>query len=99
MPTLKAIREDLKEIRYYYARKSTFDEAFTLTGKMCEISNKANLYNTAIQKATPRLFDIYYSLYIKNNTQESLSEKLGYSSQYIQKLNDQLVRFLQKELA
>lgn len=98
MPTLSIIREDLKDIRYYYVRKKMFDEACVLTGKMNEIINKVNLYNETMQKASPRLFDLYYSLYIKNHTQESLSEELGYTPEYVQKLNKKLLTFLQKAM-
>ena len=35
----------------------------------------------------------YVSLYLENNTQESLSESLGYSIEYISKLNRKLVKF------
>lgn len=39
MVTLNEIREDLKDIRYYYLRKATFDEAYAYTGKGNEIMN------------------------------------------------------------
>ncbi len=77
MLSIAIIREDLKDIRYYYLRKATFDEARSFTGRMNEILDKVNMYNEVMQKASPRLYDLYYSLYIKNHTQESLSEELG----------------------
>ncbi len=95
MLSLSVIREDLKDIRYYYVRKNMFDEACAFTGKMNEILNTVNLYNDAMQKASPRLYDLYYSLYIKNHTQESLSEELGYTPEYVQKLNKRLLKYLQ----
>jgi len=95
MLTIGIIREDLKDIRYYYLRKATFDEARSFTGRMNEILDKVNMYNEAMQKASPRLYDLYYSLYIKNHTQESLSEELGYTTQYVQRLNKRLLKYLQ----
>lgn len=95
MITLNEIREDLKNIRYYYLRKDMFDEASSFTGKMNEILDKVNMYNDVMQKASPRLYDLYYSLYIRNHTQESLSEELGYTPEYVNKLNKKLLKFLQ----
>ena len=95
MITLNEIREDLKNIRYYYLRKDMFDEARSFTGRMNEILDKVNMYNDVMQKASPRLYDLYYSLYIRNHTQESLSEELGYTPEYVNKLNKKLLKFLQ----
>lgn len=95
MLSIAIIREDLKDIRYYYLRKATFDEARSFTGRMNEILDKVNMYNEVMQKASPRLYDLYYSLYIKNHTQESLSEELGYTPQYVQRLNKRLLKYLQ----
>lgn len=94
MKTLATIRNDLKDIRYYYSRKATFDEATRLPGAAMEILETVRIYNEAARKAPARLFDLYYSLYVKNNTQESLSELLGFTPQYIQRLNTRLVQFL-----
>ena len=94
---LNKIREDLKDIRYYYTRKSMFDKASASVGENT-ILNKIEKYNSLVRLAPPRLYDIYVSLYLDNNTQESLSDKLGYSVEYISKLNGQLVRFFQKTI-
>ena len=97
MLSLATIRNDLKDIRYYYARKKMFDEAFEKTGKN-EIVEKARLYNDVVKKAPPRLYDMYVSLYINNHTQESLSNELCYTAEYIQMLNKQLLIFFQTTL-
>lgn len=93
--TLSEIREDLRDIRYYYARKELFEKVSGNVG-INRIEDKIGRYNEAICLAPPRLYDLYVSLYLENNTQESLSEKLCYSAEYISKLNKQLVRFFQK---
>ena len=97
MVTLNAIREDLNNIRYYYARKKLFDEAFQSTG-MNEIVEIVNKYNEYIKSAPPKLYDLYVSLYLKNHTQESLSDELGYTQEYIQMLNKRLLKFLQNKM-
>lgn len=93
--TIKTIRDDLKNIRYYYSRKDIFDQATSAIGKNAILKTIA-LYNEAICLATPRLYDLYVSLYLQNNTQESLSNKLGYSIEHISRLNKQLVEFFQQ---
>ena len=94
MKTLAEVREDLKDIRYYYTRKSDFDKAFMETGENLIIL-KVKCYNQAIRNAPPKLYDLYFSLYIDCHTQESLSDKLGFTPEYIQMLNKKLIKFLQ----
>ena len=96
METAK-IREDLKDIRYYYSRKAMFEKASASVGEN-SILKKINDYNALIRLAPPRLYDLYVSLYLGNNTQESLSDKLGYSVEYISKLNSQLIKFFKTNI-
>jgi len=96
MKTLENIREDLKNIRYYYSRKEIFEKASVSVGQNATFEI-AQQYNEAICSAPPRLYDLYVSLYLQNNTQDSLSDKLGYTTEHISRLNGQLVRFLQKQ--
>jgi hypothetical protein len=98
MLSLSTIRTDLKDIRYYYLRKEMFEEAGALTGRMNEIVITVNKYNKTMQKASPRLYDLYFNLYIKNHTQESLSDILGFTPEYIQRLNKRLLKFLQANI-
>ena len=78
-------------------RKADFDNAFEKTGEN-KIVKKVKLYNQIIQDASPKLYDLYVSLYIDCHTQESLSDKLGYTPEYIQMLNKKLLKFLQENL-
>ena len=94
MMSLKQIREDLKNIKYYMSRKNIFESTCINVGKN-EILDKVNTYNEMICSAPPRLYDVYVSLYLKNNTQESLAEQLGYSLVYMSLLNSQLIKFFQ----
>lgn len=97
MKTLSTIREDLKEIRYYYMRKDDLDKSFSKTGENI-ITKKVRYYNDAIKYAPPKLYDLYSSLYINCHTQESLSEKLGFTPEYVQMLNKKLLKYLQEKL-
>lgn len=91
------IKEDLKEIRYYYEMKKTFDSASAFLQPKILLC-KVDRYNAAVKNAPAKLFIIYYSLYVEGNTHERLAEEWGYSRQYISTLNDELVKFLQKNL-
>lgn len=97
MLSLATIRNDLKDIRYYYSRKEVFDKAEYSVGKT-SILGKIKKYNEAVCSAPPRLYDLYVSLYLQNNTQDSLSERLGYTFEHISRLNSQLIRFLQQNI-
>lgn len=94
--SINEIREDLKNIRYYYGRKKLFDEASANVGSNA-VMEKIDTYNTAVRNAPPKLYDLYVSLYLNNQTQESLSDHLGYAVEYVSRLNSQLVRFFLKE--
>lgn len=97
MLSLENIRNDLKEIRYYYSRKEMFDESKNrVIGN--SVIEKVNRYNEAIKTAPPQLYDVYIMLYVKNYTQEGLSIELNYTPVYIQMLNKKLLLFLQSKL-
>lgn len=95
--TKSQVREDLKDIRYYYSRKKIFDNASDCQLSENGVIHKLDIYNKAVSKAPPRLYDLYISLYLKNQTQDSLSESWGYSVQHISRLNMELIAFLTKE--
>ena len=90
---LKKIREELKEIRYYYSRKEVFDKA--KTNAKSAVVELAEKYNQVIQGAPAKLYDLYISLYTNNLTQEAHARELGYTPEYIQMLNKKLLLFLQ----
>ena len=58
-----------------------------------KIAETINEYNDAIKYATPKLYDIYVSLYIKNHTQESLSNELAIILQISKLLELELLLF------
>lgn len=97
MLALAEIREDLKDIRYYYAHKDVFDSACRANVRSAVIQ-KAERYNRIIEKASPALFDLYVSLYMQNNTQAAFAYDRNYSVNYIKDLNNKLCLFLQREI-
>ncbi len=95
--TLKDIRNDLNEIRYYYSIKKVIDDASKYTGEN-SIIEKVEKYNAAILNAPVKLYNVYINLYVLNNTQAALAFEWGLSSDYIKQLNKQLCEFLLKTL-
>ena len=51
------IREELKEIRYYFSHKEMFEKASSVIGANI-VSTKIKKYNDAIRFAPPRLYEI-----------------------------------------
>lgn len=95
--TIQQIKEDLKEIRYYYSRQRDFDCASRVIGQST-VTEKAERYNAAVRKAPAVLYDLYVSLYVNNNTQLVVSLDWDCSPDYIKRMNNKLCAFLSKEL-
>ncbi len=97
MLSLAQIRTDLKEIRYYYSKQKLFD---SLSKSVAEnaVIEKAAQYNHAVKNAPARLYDVYVSLYVQNNSQAALAYDWDVSSDYIKMLNKRLCEFLQTQL-
>ncbi len=93
MVTMRQIREDLREIRYYYSKRELLDKAskVILPNSVLE---KVERYNQAVANAPIRLYDLYVSLYVQNNTQAALSYDWDFSPDYIKQLNKQLCEYL-----
>ena len=91
------IREDLKNIKYYYTHKAVFEEASQQLGES-EVMKKVRIYNDIILSAPPKFYDLYYSLYMSGHTQESLSAKLCYTREYIRLLNKEFIEYLLEKL-
>ena len=97
MKSLSQIREDLKDIRYYYSKQKMFD-GLAKSVVQNEVVEKATKYNEAMRKAPVRLYDLYVSLYINNNTQAALAFDWDVSCEYIKMLNKSLCEYLQKQI-
>lgn len=98
MESLAEVREDLRDIRYYYAHKEMFDKTVNVTGAH-ELIRKAERYNAAMCTAPPRLYEVYVGLYVYGNTQESLSETLCYSPEHIQRQHKKILLYLQTKIS
>ena len=97
MKSLKEIREDLREIKYYYASKALFDNA---TEEIFPegIVNKVYNYANVVKSAPARLYVLYAYLYINNNTQKVLAEDWGFTPEYVRDLNKKLCLFIQSKI-
>lgn len=91
------VREELNAIRYYYARREMFEDASREVGESGILSVIAR-YNRAVCMASPKLYELYFCIYIKSNTQEAAAEALNYSLDYVQKQNKRLLKFFQQNL-
>ena len=97
MSDLEKVREDLKDIRYYYAHKQVFERA-SAEQIVNNVIRKAERYNRAMEQAPPILFDLYVSLYIQNNTQAAFAYDRDYSVNYIKDLNNSLCDYIRRAL-
>ena len=95
--TKEEIRKELRDIRFYFSKKQTFDKAAVIIGEHIIVS-KMMKYHEIIRSAPPKLYDLYYSLYLDNNTIESLADKYCFSSNYIRNLNKMLVDYFFEKL-
>ena len=93
MLSCSEIKANLKEIRSYYEMKKA-----TASEKVVAPKNLTR-YSSAITNAPAKLFIVYYSLYVENKTHDDLAEKLGYTRARIDHLNEDVVFFLQRNLA
>ncbi len=98
MIELKQIRQDLRDIRYYYTKKELFDEMSGVVMPSTLLEKLAR-YNKAMEAAPARLFDLYVSLYVKGKTQAALAEERNYSCDYIKQLNLELCEYLRRTLS
>ena len=99
MRTLEEIREDLKNIRYYYARKEYYKNVISVNNiPIKDWKANINLYVNASKKAPRRLKDAFEGLYLGNNTQKQLASQWEVTEKYIQILNKRLIVYLQSIL-
>lgn len=91
------LKNDLRQIRFYYRRKEVFDEGNLIIGEN-GTAILAEKYNAAICKAEPQLYDLYFRLYIGGLTQIAYANEMAYVADTVQKLHKQLLIYLQKEI-
>ena len=97
MFSLEQIREDLRDIRYYYAHKDVFDKNEVNVG-VSVVKKKVEKYNAVIVFAPPRFYDLYVGLYVDGYAPAAFAMKSGYATNYLYKVNNELQSFFQKNL-
>lgn len=93
MYTLQSIKNDLIDLRYYFANREHFENISNDVAPS-SVLMKVKIYNEAIKDAPAQLYDLFVSLYTKNYTQASLAKYWGYSDGYIKYLNNKLCKHL-----
>lgn len=92
------IRQELDEVRYYNANRERFQQAEALVRK-----NRAvyafEKYNSLIQTASPKLYELYVALYVHGWTYEVTAEEFNYSVNYIYKSNKALIDYFEDALS
>lgn len=94
--TIEEIRNDLKDIRYYYAMTDNLKSVTKIIPPVA-VEQKVQKYSRAMQNAPIKLYILYVSLYVINNSQITIADDWGYTSDYIKKLNNKLCEFLKDE--
>lgn len=95
--TLDQVKSDLKEIQYNYAKQKKLDGASRTIGAS-KITKKVELYNEAVRNAPVKLYEVYVSLYVNNNTQLTLSFDWDCSLEYVKRMTRKLRLFLKNQL-
>lgn len=98
MKKINEVREDLKEIRYYCSKQKDFENAARTVGSSTAVE-KVKAYNEVIKTAPIRLYDLYVSLYVNNNTQAVVAEDWGLTSDYVRKMNKKLYEYFVSEFS
>lgn len=94
MLTMNQVRKDLKEIRYYYSMQDLIDKSARVVPPI-RLLKLVNRYNKAMENAPARLYVVYVSLYLHNNSQPALASDWGFCENYIRDLNIMLLEYLQ----
>ena len=97
MKTIEEVRNDLKDIRYYYSRQKEFDNASKSIAESSVIK-KAEFYTNIIKNAPPRLFDLYLAFIVNNNSQVVVADDWGFCIEYIKKLCKKMYNFILAEI-
>ena len=95
MKTIKKVKEDLGEIRYYYSKIKEFEKISVVIGES-DVCKLVARYNNVIRRGSIRFYDLYVSLYVNNNSQVVVAEDWGTNPDYIRQLNKKLCDFFVK---
>ena len=95
--TMATMKEELKQVRYYYANRDHFDK-MEKEIDLSPIKSIVKKYNSAMVGADPRLLDVYHGLYIEGYSQLKLAIEWNFTPEYIRMMNRQLNAYLIKKL-
>ena len=76
MTTLNEIRDELKEVKYYYSRQKYLDEAVGFVG-VNEVMKIVHKYNSIACKAPIMLYDVYVCRIVKGLRKKRLQWSLA----------------------
>ena len=100
MKTIEKVREDLRDIRHYYSKIEEFEKISKVIGSPLSLT-MVESYNKKILNAPIRLYDLYVSLYLRNNSLMVVAEDWGVSMSQVshmsKRLNDFFVEEFKKE--
>lgn len=91
--TIKQIRDDLKDIRYFYSMQKLFEQA-SRSVVQNSVHKKVDRYNKAIKDAPVKLYALYITLYVDNNSQATIADDWNLTPNYIKELNLKLCEYL-----
>jgi hypothetical protein len=96
MKTIKKVKEDLSEIKYYYSKIKDFEKISVVVGES-DVCKLVARYNKVIRRGSIKFYDLYVSLYVNNNSLSVVAEDWGINYYYVSRLNKQLCDFFVKE--
>lgn len=94
--TKHEIKADLQDIRYYYTHKAMFDRAED-TGFKNIVVKKAERYGVYMSRASPKLYALFYSLYVEGKTHLATAMGWNVTEGHIKNVSNQLYLYLLKE--
>lgn len=95
--TKREVKADLQDIRYYYTHKAMFDKAEN-TGFKNAVVKKTERYGSYMSRASPKLYTLFYALYIEGKTQRATAMEWNVTEGHIKNVNRQLHLYLLEEI-
>ncbi len=94
MKSIEKIRNDLRNIQYYYRNKALFDN---YSNTICKYAfyDTIELYEKHVVNAPKRLQDVYNGLYRQAKAQKVVALEWKVTEKYIQILNKRLILYFQ----
>ena len=90
--TIKQVKTDLEEIKYYYANQKDFDAAARSVGESAA-AQKAKRYNEAVTQAPAQIYGLYVALYVNGSTQLEYALDIGKCADQVCRNNQKLYKF------